>query len=47
MISCHCFDMIVKLTEDVQEPKKEVEAEGLEYEDKEVEAFRHSLLIRN
>ena len=47
VISCHCFDMIVKLTADVQEPKEEVETRGLEYEDEEVEAFCRSLVIRN
>ena len=47
VISCHCFDMIVKLTEDVQETKDEPETGGLEYEDKEVEVFCHSLIIRN
>ena len=47
VISCHCFDVIVKLTADVQEPKEEVETRGLEYEDEEVEVFRRSLIIRN
>ena len=44
-ISCHCFDMIAKLIEDVQEAKVEPEARGLEYEDKEVEAFRCSVIF--
>ena len=47
VISCHCFDVITKLTEDVQETKVELETGGLEYEDEEVEAFRHSLIDRN
>ena len=47
VISCCCFDIVTKLTEDVQETKVELETRGLEYEDKEVEAFRHSLIIRN
>ena len=47
VISCHCFNLIVKLTEDVQETKVEPETRGLEYEDEEVEAFRHSLINRN
>ena len=47
VISCHCFDLIVKLTEDVQETMVELETRGLEYEDKEVEAFHHSLILRN
>ena len=38
VISCCCFDLIMKLTEDVQETKVESEARGLEYEDEEVEA---------
>ena len=47
VISCHCFDLITKLTEDVQETMVEPEARGLEYEDKEVEAFCCSLIDRN
>ena len=47
VISCHCFNMITKLTEDVQETKVESETRGLEYEDKEVEAFCRSLIFRN
>ena len=47
VISCHCFDMIMKLTADVQETTIEPEAVGLEYDDKEVEAFCHSLIDRN
>ena len=47
MISCCCFDLIMKLTEDVQETKVEPETGGLEYEDKEVEAFHRSLILRN
>ena len=52
VISSHCFNMITKLTEDVQETKVELETGGLEtggleYEDEEVEAFRHSLIVRN
>ena len=47
VISCRCFNLITKLTEDVQEPKVELETRGLEYEDKEVEAFHCSLIFRN
>ena len=47
MISCHCFDLIAKLTEDAQEAKVELETSGLEYEDEEVEAFCCSLILRN
>ena len=47
VISCHCFDMITKLTEDAQETKVELETGGLEYKDEEVEAFRRSLILRN
>ena len=47
VISCRCFDMITKLTEDVQEAKVETETGGLEYEDEEVEAFCCSLILRN
>ena len=47
VISCHCFDLITKLTEDAQETKVELETGGLEYEDEEVEAFHHSLIFRN
>ena len=47
VISCHCFDVVAKLTEDVQETKVEPETRGLEYEDKEVEAFHCSLIDGN
>ena len=47
VISCRSFDLITKLTEDVQETKVKPETRGLEYEDKEVEAFCHSLILRN
>ena len=47
VISCHCFNMSMKLTEDVQETKDKPEAGGLEYKDKEVEAFHCSLIVRN
>ena len=47
MISCRCFNMIAKLTRGVQETEVKRETEGLEYEDKEVEAFRRSLILRN
>ena len=47
VISCHCFNLIRKLTEDVQETKVAPETGGLEYEDEEVEAFRHSSINRN
>ena len=47
MISCHCFDVITKLTEDVQETKVDPETGGLEYEDEGVEAFHRSLIDRN
>ena len=47
VISCCCFDVTMKLIGDVQETKDEPEAGGLEYEDEEVEAFRHSLIPRN
>ena len=47
VISCHCFDIITKLIEDVQETKDELETGGLEYEDKEVEAFHRSLIDWN
>ena len=46
VISCHCFNLITKLTEDVQETKVEPETGGLEYEDKEVETFCRSLILR-
>ena len=39
--------MLMKLTEDVQETMDEPEARELEYQDEEVEAFRHSLIISN
>ena len=47
VISCHCFDMIAKLTEDVQETRVELETGDLEYDDEEVEALRHSLFDRD
>ena len=47
VISCRCFDVFAKLTEDVQETQAEQEAGGLEYEDEEVEAFRRSLVLGN
>ena len=47
VISCCCFGVIAKLTGDVQETKVELETGGLEYEDKEVEAFHRSLINRN
>ena len=47
MISCCCFDVITKLTEDVQEATVELEAGEFEYNDKEVEAFHRSLIDRN
>ena len=47
VISCRCFDVITKLIVDVQETKVELETGGLEYEDDKVEAFCHSLVIRN
>ena len=47
VISCHCFKSLTKLTEDVQETKVEPETGGLEYEDEEVEASCHSLILRN
>ena len=47
VISCCCFNMIMKLTEDVQEAKVELETGGLEYEDEEVEALCCSLILRN
>ena len=47
VISCRCFNLTTKLTEDVQETKVEPETRGLEYEDEEVDAFRHSLIFRN
>ena len=47
VISCCCFDMVANLTEDAQETKVEPEIRGLEYEDKEVEAFCCSLIDRN
>ena len=46
VISGCCFNMITKLTEDVQEATVEPEAGGLEYDNKEVEAFCHSLIDR-
>ena len=46
-ISCRCFKMITKLTEDVQETKVEPETGGLEHEDEEVEASHHSLIDWN
>ena len=45
--SCRCFDVIAKLTEDVQEATVEPETGGLEYEDEEVETFRRSLIDGN
>ena len=45
VISCRCFNLTMKLTEDVQETKVELETGGLEYEDEEVEAFRCSLIL--
>ena len=47
VISCRCFDVITKLTEDVQEATVEPETGGLEYEDEEVEAFCRSLIDGN
>ena len=47
VISCHCFDVIARLTEDIQETKDEWETSGLEYEDEEVEAFRRSSIDWN
>ena len=47
VISCRCFGVIAKLTEDVQEATVEPETGGLEYEDEEVEAFHHSLIDGN
>ena len=47
VISCHYFNTITKLTEDVQETMVELETGGLEYEDEEVEAFCCSLILRN
>ena len=47
VISCCCFDVFTKLTEDVQEATVEPEARGLEYDNEEVEAFHHSLIDRN
>ena len=47
VISCCCFNMITRLTEDVQETKDETETRGLEYKDEEVEAFCHPLMFRN
>ena len=47
VISCRCFNLITKLTEDVQETEVEPETRGLEYEDEEVETFHHSLLVGN
>ena len=47
VISCCCFDVITKLTEDVQEATVEPETVGLEYEDEEVEAFHRSLTDGN
>ena len=47
VISCCCFDMVMKLTEDVRGTKDELETGGLEYEDEEVEAFHHSLIVKN
>ena len=45
LISCCCFLIPWKLTEDAQEPEVTMETGGLKYEDKEVEAFHHSLMI--
>ena len=45
VISCYCFLILWKLTEDAQEPEVAMETGGLEYEDKEVEAFCCSLII--
>ena len=47
VISCRCFNITIKLIGDVQETKDEPETRGLEYEDEEVEAFRHSLIDWN
>ena len=47
VISCRCFNVITKLTEDVQEATIEPETGGLEYEDEEVEAFCRSLIDGN
>ena len=47
VISCHCFNEIMKLTEDVQEATVEPEAGELEYDDEEVEVFCCSLIDRN
>ena len=47
VISCRCFDVITKLTEDVQEATVEPKARGLEYDDEEVEAFCRSSIDRN
>ena len=47
VISCHCFDVPTKLTENVQERKDEPETRGLKYEDEEVEAFCCSSIDQN
>ena len=47
VISCCCFNLSTKLTEDIQETNVELETRGLEYEDEEVEAFHHSLIDWN
>ena len=47
VISCCCFDVIAKLTEDVQEATVEPETGGLDYEDEAVEAFHRSLFDGN
>ena len=44
VISCCCFLIAWKLTEDAQEPEVTMETGGLEYEDEEVEAFCCSLI---
>ena len=41
------FQFNLRLTEVVQEAAVKPEAGGLEYDDEEVEAFRHSLIDRN
>ena len=45
VISCCCFLILWKLTEDAQELGVTMETGGLEYEDEEVEAFRCSLIV--
>ena len=46
VISCHCFLIPWKLTEDAQEPEVTLEIGGLEYEDGEVEAFHLFLIVQ-